>query len=87
MLDEILCGCYVHVRTWSSTPEEYLVNVLFGAPALDFLGHCADATGIRPKVQIICNLHLWELMGLVNFYRHFVPHSTTLLQPLNSTML
>ena len=73
-----------------------LINVtksLFGRSSLDFLGHHVDATGIRPledKVQTIRNFpqptsqrKLREFVGLVNFYRRFIPHGATLLQPLN----
>ena len=73
-----------------------LINVaksLFGRSSLDFLGHHVDATGIRPleeKVHTIRSFpqptsqrKLREFVGLVNFYRRFIPHGATLLQPLN----
>ena len=56
----------------------------FGVPALDFLGHHVDATGIRPlavRVQAIRDFplpstqrKLCEFLGLINFYRRFIPH-------------
>ncbi len=77
-----------------------LINVpksLFGVPALDFLGHHVDATGIYPledKVQAIRDFpqpasirKLREFMGLVNFYRRFMPHCAALLQPLNALLV
>lgn len=73
-----------------------LVNVAksrFGVPSLDILGHHVDATGIRPledKVHAVRNFpqpmsrrKLREFVGLVNFYRRFIPHCATLLQPLH----
>ena len=69
---------------------------VFGVPELDFLGHHVDHTGIRPlerKVEAIRDFpapttqrKLREFLGLVNFYRRFVPHCAMLLQPLNSLL-
>ena len=39
---------------------------------------------IREFLQPTSQHHLPEFTGLINFYRHFVPHCTTLLQPLNA---
>ena len=74
-----------------------LINVsksVFGVPELDFLGHHVDATGIRPleeKVQVIREFplpttqrKLREFIGLINFYRRFIPNCATTLQPLNN---
>ena len=76
-----------------------LINVsksLFGVPELDFLGHHIDATGIRPletKVQVIREFpppttqrKLREFIGLINFYRRFIPDCATTLEPLNSLL-
>lgn len=76
-----------------------LINVpksLFGVPSLDFLGHHVDSTGIRPrqeKVQVIRDFpqpttqrKLREFIGLINFYRRFIPNCATILHPLNSLL-
>lgn len=64
----------------------------FGVGELEFLGHHIDHQGIRPlpaKVEVIRNFprpstrrQLREFLGIVNFYRRFVPHCATTLQPL-----
>ena len=63
----------------------------FGLSSLTFLRHGVDEHGIRPlpgEVQITDFLEptsmrkLWEFLGLVNFYRRFVPSCADLLQPL-----
>ena len=68
----------------------------FGVSALDFLGHRVDSLGIRPledKVQAIQNFpqpttqrKLREFLGMVNFYRRFVPNCATILHPLNTLL-
>ena len=76
-----------------------LINVpksLFGVPSLDFLGHLVDSTGIRPraeKVQVIRDFpqpttqrQLREFLGLINFYRRFIPNCANILHPLNSLL-
>ena len=64
----------------------------FGVEALDFLGHRVDSHGVRPledKVKAITDFpqpttqrQLKEFLGLVNFYRRFIPQAATILQPL-----
>lgn len=65
----------------------------FGVAELDFLGHHVDKHGIRPlpdKVNIIQQFpqpqttkKLREFLGLINFYRRFLPNCSRTLQPLN----
>ena len=65
----------------------------FGVPELDFLGFHVDSSGIRPlesKIQAIRDFpqppnqqKLREFLGLVNFYRRFIPNGASLLHPLN----
>lgn len=69
---------------------------IFGVPALDFLGHHVDNTGIRPleaKVQVIREFpqpstqrKLREFLGLINFYRRFIPDCAAILHPLSSLL-
>ena len=76
-----------------------LINVgksVFGVPSLDFLGRRVDSNGIRPleaKVEVIRNFQqpttqrqLREFLGLINFYRRFIPNCTTTMQPLHSLL-
>ena len=68
----------------------------FGATHLQFLGHHIDSEGIRPldtKVQVIRDFPLpkshrkfREFLGLVNFYRRFLPHAADLLYPLTQLL-
>ena len=60
------------------------------------LGHHIDSDGIRPleaKVQVIRDFprpkphrKLREFLGLVNFYRRFLPHAADLLYPLTQLL-
>ncbi|MDA8002237.1 MAG: reverse transcriptase domain-containing protein, partial [Alphaproteobacteria bacterium] len=69
---------------------------ILGKDQLEFLGHHVDADGIRPlesKVQAIRDFpkptsqrKLREFLGLVNFYRRFVPHGAAILAPLNGML-
>ncbi len=76
-----------------------VINVaksVFGASSLHFLGHLVDSTGIRPledKVQAIQDFpqptttrKLREFLGLINFYRRFIPHCASILSPLTSLL-
>ena len=70
---------------------------VFGVEQLDFLGHHVDNQGIRPleeKVQVIrefpqpttqCKLR--EFLGLVNFYRRFIPGGADIMHPLNALLI
>lgn len=68
----------------------------FGVGKLEFLGHVIDASGITPlpsKTTAIQNFpqpssrrKLREFLGLVNYYRRFVPHCAELLVPLNTLL-
>ena len=62
-----------------------------GVPQLQFFGHQIDSQGIRPlrdKVQAVKEFpppttthKLWEFLGFVNFYHHFLPNTALILQP------
>ncbi len=73
-----------------------LINIhksVFGVSSLDFLGYHVDSTGIRPlenKIQAVREFprptskrKLREFLGLVNYYRRFIPNVANLLHPLN----
>ena len=65
-----------------------------GAPCVHFLGHLVDSNGIHPlpsKVQAIVDFpqprsrsQLRTFLGLINFYRRFIPDCARILDPLNS---
>ena len=90
-----------HLRMVFERLEKYglVINVTkshFGVAELDFLGHHVDSTGIRPleeKVRVIREFpqpvtqrKLQEFLGVVNFYRRFIPHCATTLQPLKDLL-
>lgn len=68
----------------------------FGATELEFLGHKINSQGIKPlpeKVQVILDCPppttkraLRRFLGLVNFYRRFVPQCAVLLHPLEALL-
>ena len=68
----------------------------FGSGSLEFLGHHIDSDGIMPlesKVQIIHDFppptsltKLREFLGMINFYRRFIPHAADILQPLTDLL-
>jgi hypothetical protein len=70
---------------------------VFGDSSLTFLGHLVDSNGIRPlseKVEAIrifpkltTQWKLREYLGLVNFYRRFLPGCAKFLLPLTSLLL
>ena len=90
-----------HIRQVFQRLSDYRVVINptkchFGAAALQFLGHQVDSNGIRPleaKVQVIRDFplpkshrKLCEFLGLVNFYRRFLPHAADLLYPLTQLL-
>ena len=72
------------------------LKCVFGVSSLTFLGHVVDEHGIKPlpeKVQHIQDFpppsslrRLREFLGLLNFYRRFVPHCADTLQPLTDLL-
>jgi transposase InsO family protein len=68
----------------------------FGVKKLDFLGHEVSAAGTRPlqdNIAAIINFplpqtvkQLQALLGLVNFYRRFVPAAAAVLKPLTDCL-
>ena len=87
-----------HLRLVLTRLQEHGICVnpskcVWGASQLDFLGHRVDSHGIRPledKVQVIRDFprpasqrKLREFLGLINFYRRFIPGCARVLHPLN----
>ena len=69
---------------------------LFGQEQLRFLGHRISSEGFSPlpeKVEAIVSFpkpsdlaSLKRYLGMLNFYRRFLPHCAELLKPLNSLL-
>ncbi|BHF69950.1 hypothetical protein SprV_0301299700 [Sparganum proliferum] len=69
---------------------------VLGVPSLDFLGHHVDAQGLRPlssKVEAIRDFplptskrQLQGFLGMVNFYRRFLPNCADLMLPLTNML-
>nr|VZI40111.1 unnamed protein product [Spirometra erinaceieuropaei] len=69
---------------------------VLGVPSLDFLGHHVDAQGLRllsSKVEAIRDFpppiskrQLRRFLGMVNFYRPFLPNCADLMLPLTNLL-
>ena len=69
---------------------------VFGVDSLDFLGHHVSSAGIKPLEENVRAVRdfpqptsqrkLRQFVGLVNFYRRFIPHCATIMQPLNKLL-
>jgi hypothetical protein len=69
---------------------------LFRATAVDFLGHRVSSTGITPLADRVAAIQsfpqpstikeLQSFLGLVTFYRRFVPTAAKLLLPLTAAL-
>ena len=68
----------------------------FGAEKVDFLGHEISKEGVRPmssKVDAISRFpapssvkNLQEFIGMVNYYRRFIPNIARMMTPLNDAL-
>ncbi len=69
-----------------------LQKCVFAAPSLEILGHTISAAGAAPTADHAAEIelcpppqdikHLQCFLGMVNFYRRFLPNSTQVLRPL-----
>ncbi|BHF81797.1 hypothetical protein SprV_0802493100 [Sparganum proliferum] len=69
---------------------------VLGVPSLEFLGHQFDSEGLRPlpsKVEAVRNFppptskrQLQRFLGMVNFYRRFLPNCADLMLPLTNML-
>ena len=90
-----------HLRQLFDRLQEYGITVnplkcVFGVSSLTFVGNLVDEQGIRPldeKVQHIRDYpapnslrKLREFLGLINFYRRYIPHCADILQPLTDLL-
>lgn len=70
---------------------------VFGVPEVTFLGYHISALGTKPleeKVQAIKNFpapttvkQLRRFLGMINFYRRFIPHASQTQAPLNNLLV
>jgi cleavage and polyadenylation specificity factor subunit 1 len=73
-----------------------LNKCVFGVDTLDFLGHRIDQTGISPlidKVKAIIDYpvpttvtQLRRFIGIINYYRRFIPQCAATLKPLTDLL-
>ncbi|XP_064479324.1 uncharacterized protein K02A2.6-like [Ornithodoros turicata] len=90
-----------HLRAVFSRLEKYgiVINAAkceFGKASLEFLGHLITSEGIRPldkKVEAVRNFpaptsfrQLREFLGMINFYRRFIPSCAHALRPLTDML-
>lgn len=90
-----------HLQQLFTRMKEYsvLVNTskcVFGATEVTFLGYHISASGTKPlmsKVQAITDFpvpknvkELRRFLGMLNFYRRFLPHSAAIQAPLNALL-
>ena len=87
VLEEVLARLEKHRFRLKKEKCQFLMS------SVEYLGHQVDATGIRTtpdKVDAVIKAplpkntsELRSFLGLVNYYRKFVPHHSTVLHPLN----
>ena len=73
-----------------------LAKCEFGMNEVAFLGHTVDEHGIKPladrvnainEVPLPANIKtLHRYLGMINFYRRFIPGAAKILQPLNDLL-
>ena len=90
-----------HLRALFDRLSQYGVTInvskcSFGQSSVSFLGHVVSSSGIHAlpdKIQAIIDYpapssfrQLRCFAGMVNFYRRFIPHCATLVQPLTDLL-
>ncbi|CAH8469470.1 unnamed protein product [Heterobilharzia americana] len=88
-----------HLRTLFERLREYGITINpqkceFGKESLQFLGHIVNAKGVKPVPQEVDAIReypvpdsfrkLRRFLGLINFYRRFIPKCAEVAQPLTS---
>ena len=67
---------------------------IFGKSEVKYLGHLVNAKGIHPLPDHVCDLKnfpppssklgVQRFLGMINYYRRFVPHMASSLSPLHA---
>lgn len=91
-----------HLHQLFTRMKEYgvLVNTtkcVFGVPEVTFLGYQISEKGTKPlvsKVEAIANFpvpktvrELRRFLGMINFYRRFLPNAAQIQAPLNALLV
>jgi hypothetical protein len=73
-----------------------LEKCVFAVPELDFLGHRISAAGVAPlrdNIQVILDFpkptdckSLQRFLGMINYYRRFLPVAAGMLRPLTAAL-
>ena len=95
----LILKCYLqNVYRWLSHYGQHLNldKCVFGAPSIEFLGDHTDTDGIillPRKISAIQDFptptsikQLQCFIGMINFYRQFIPNCSTILQPLTNLL-
>ncbi|BHF81248.1 hypothetical protein SprV_0702437800 [Sparganum proliferum] len=90
-----------HLATVFDRLQQYGVvlnpsKCVFGVPFLEFLGHLVHSHGIRPLLSKVAAIRdfplptskrqLQRFLGMVNFYRRFLPNCADTILPLTSLL-
>jgi hypothetical protein len=69
---------------------------VFGVSSIDFLGHRVDSSGVTPLPQYVSAVvdfprpstvkELQAFLGMLNFYRRFLPSVADTLRPLTDSL-
>ena len=72
------------------------IKCAFGKTGVEFLGHRLGVVGISPsptKTEVLIQIsvptnmkRLRQFLGMVNFYRRFIPNCVNILQPLTNLL-
>ncbi len=78
---------------------EWMINsekCVFATPSLEILGHMISATGAAPTADHAAKIkncsppqdikQLQHFLGMVNFYRRFLPKGAQILKPLTDLL-
>ena len=90
-----------HVHTVLSRLQDFglilnLSKCRFGLPEVEFLGHRVSAAGVEPLIRHVSAiqdfsppnsvLQLQRFLGMINFYRRFLPNIAKTLKPLTTAL-
>ncbi|CAH8600933.1 unnamed protein product [Schistosoma curassoni] len=90
-----------HVQAVLKRLDEHGINIhqskcVFGVQTLEFLGHTISPEGIKPIKKEVDTFkqypvpssltQLRSFLGLINFYRRFIPGCAQLMQPLTDSL-